>query len=96
LPSLLTAMVSQLAAMAEPAANAEIRAARSIRFIISSVRVGEVPLGQLFIAEDAGGTQSLSVAVVLLPVENETLCTDRRKGGPWYPGTGTKYRCHRR
>jgi hypothetical protein len=66
-------MVSQLAAMAEPAANAEIRAARSIRFIISSVRVGEVPLGQLFIAEDAGGTQSLSVVLVLPPVENRPL-----------------------
>jgi hypothetical protein len=94
-------MVSQLAAMAEPAAKAEIRAAkiraaRSIRFIISSVRVGEVPLGQLLIAEDAGGTQSLSVAVVLLPVENETLCIDRRKGGAWYPSTGIKYRCLRR
>jgi hypothetical protein len=66
-------MVSQLAAMAEPAAKAEIRAARSIRFIISSVRVGEVPLGQLFIAEDAGRTQSLSVVLVLPPVENRPL-----------------------
>jgi hypothetical protein len=74
-------MVSQLAAMAEPAAKAEIRAARSIRFIISSVRVAEVPLGQLFIAEDAGGTQSLSIVIVYPPVENRPLAPIAAKTG---------------
>src|SRR6476469_2603705 len=39
LPSLLTALVSQDCAIADPTAKTVIRAARAIRFIVSSVNV---------------------------------------------------------